>query len=173
MLIRRTSLDDLCQMSRLSESAFRHAYAWYNTPEDMNRYVRDHFSEEQLRKEFLDLDLLYFIAVENEEIAGYIKLNLRPEEFTDCGNRPLEIARLYTKVNLTGKGIGKKLVEESERFAKKNGFDSLCLGVWQKNEKAVKFYLREGFEIKGVTTFTLGADVQDDFVMLKRLRKCE
>ena len=52
------------------------------------------------------------------------------------------IGALFVDNNSQGNGIGKKLLD----FAKKE-YKSLSLAVYKENEKALKFYLREGFSI--------------------------
>ena len=52
------------------------------------------------------------------------------------------IGALFVDNNSEGNGIGKKLLD----FAKKE-YKSLSLAVYKENEKALKFYLREGFSI--------------------------
>jgi ribosomal protein S18 acetylase RimI-like enzyme len=49
--------------------------------------------------------------------------------------------------------------------AKERGYDSIWLGVWEKNQRAIDFYRRWGFEEVGTHTFKLGTDPQNDFVM--------
>ena len=52
------------------------------------------------------------------------------------------IGALFVDNNSQGNGIGKKLLD----FAKED-YKSLSLAVYKENEKALKFYLREGFSI--------------------------
>ena len=54
---------------------------------------------------------------------------------------------------------------DSLRIAKKEGNDYLWLGVWQENQRAIKFYKDFGFEIIGVKQFIIGNEVNDDYVM--------
>ncbi len=52
------------------------------------------------------------------------------------------IAGIFVREDMQSKGIGKELIEE----CKKN-YKILSLNVYENNQKAVKFYLREGFKI--------------------------
>jgi diamine N-acetyltransferase len=167
IITRFATAADAAPLRQLSEDSFRAAYTWFNTEEDMTYYVQTSFSLEKIQAELADPALKFLLAVDEEEIVGYVKLSFHTALETNAKN-PAEIARLYTRVDLIGKGIGKLLVQEAARFAAANNFDGLCLSVWQQNPKGVKFYQREGFEIVGTTTFLLGKDVQDDFVMLKK-----
>ncbi len=64
-----------------------------------------------------------------------------------------------------GKGVGAELLAKSIGEAKQRGFDCLWLGMWEKNERAIKFYERWGFKKAGTNFFILGKDTQNDFTM--------
>lgn len=168
MFFRFATLSDAKKLRTLSEDTFRHAYAAFNTQEDMETYCAKHFSLAQIEKEIEDAQTKFILALEDDEILGYVKLNHAPE-LTTGTRKPLELARLYTRVDLIGKGTGRQLVDEAVRYAQENDFDALCLSVWQKNPKAIKFYEREKFVIAGTTQFLLGNDLQDDFVMVRTI----
>ena len=44
---------------------------------------------------------------------------------------------------------------------------SVWLGVNQQNERAQRFYAKHGFAITGTKTFRLGADIEQDYVMVR------
>ena len=54
-------------------------------------------------------------------------------------------------------------------YSQENGFDTLWLGVWERNEKAIRFYEKLGFETFGEHEFILGTDKQNDLLMKKAL----
>jgi hypothetical protein len=43
--------------------------------------------------------------------------------------------------------------------------DSLWLGVWEKNEGAIRFYERNGFSVTGSHPFRMGDEIQTDLIM--------
>jgi diamine N-acetyltransferase len=53
--------------------------------------------------------------------------------------------------------------------ARSRGGDVVWLGVWEKNDRAIQFYQRKGFTVAGITTFQLGADLQHDLLMQRKL----
>jgi diamine N-acetyltransferase len=134
----------------------------------MRKYVSENFSEEKLNEELTSEKITMLIGEDKHGIVAYVKLVKSPERKSGAVN-PVEIARLYTRTNLIGQGIGKSMLEAVEYYASENGYDAICLDVWQKNFKAVNFYQREGFRICGTTQFVLGNDVQDDFVMIRKI----
>jgi ribosomal protein S18 acetylase RimI-like enzyme len=155
---------DVRALQPLAVRSFLSAYADFNTEENMRNYLAGHFSEEKLLSTIAAGEIL--LGIEDEKIAAYAQL-IVPGTIRIPHHQPLEIARLYTDTSLIGKGFGKQMLEAIDREAHRRGCDSVCLGVWQKNHRAINFYQREGFRIHGLTKFLLGDDLQDDFVMLR------
>ena len=63
------------------------------------------------------------------------------------------------------KKVGKELMLQAINFSKQNNFETLFLGVWQENHRAVNFYKKFGFETFTIRTFQLGETLCDDFLM--------
>jgi len=160
--------DDLDDLRDLAIQTFTAAYARFNTSENMRKYISENFSEAKLNEELNSEKVEILLGESKSEIVAYVKLVKSPERKTEASN-PVEIARLYTRINLIGQGIGKSMLEAVEYYARENGHDAICLDVWQKNFQAVNFYQREGFRICGTTQFVLGTDAQDDFVMIRTI----
>lgn len=51
-----------------------------------------------------------------------------------------------------------------------NHFPRLWLGVWERNERAIKFYEKKGFNSFADHIFTLGNDAQRDVLMELKLK---
>jgi len=48
-------------------------------------------------------------------------------------------------------------------------YDLVWLGVWERNETAINFYKKWGFELFGSHIFRLGNDDQNDLLLKKQL----
>lgn len=81
----------------------------------------------------------------------------------------LEIERIYVLKGYHGKKVGQLLFEKAEDLAQRKQVDFIWLGVWEKNERAIHFYQKNGFEIIDQHIFKLGTDLQTDFIMRKIL----
>jgi ribosomal protein S18 acetylase RimI-like enzyme len=79
----------------------------------------------------------------------------------------MEIARIYAMKQMIGKGAGKILMQSSIDIAKEKNKAVIWLGVWEKNQRAIDFYTKWGFEKFDETDFLLGSDVQRDWLMRK------
>lgn len=165
-MIRPASVTDIPELSDFASRTFYQAYGWYNTEKNMREYVEKYFSINQLKEELSDESIIYLIEENQGKIEGYLKLGRKNKppgiNHVSCS----EIERIYVDEYLQRKGTGKKLLNAAIRIVSERKDEILWLGVWQKNEKAIAFYLKNGFKITGTTKFILGDDEQDDFIMM-------
>jgi ribosomal protein S18 acetylase RimI-like enzyme len=80
---------------------------------------------------------------------------------------PVELARINIDLAYSSMGYGSQLMEACLEAARQLEGDTLWLGVWERNEAAIRFYRRWGFEIVGTMEFVLGDDMQKDYVMAR------
>lgn len=165
MILRKVKNEDIPELSEFAVRTFYQAYGWYNTDENMKSYVAKYFSKENLFDEINDTETGFYILTEDGKLKGYVKSG-RQNNLDILNNYPhLEIERIYVDNSDQRNGIGKKMLDFIIQKAKEKNIKYVWLGVWQKNEKAINFYKKNGFKIIGTTTFTLGDDDQDDFIM--------
>ena len=70
----------------------------------------------------------------------------------------------------SGKGIGRKLLEEAEKIAAENGAESIRLDVFDKNP-AIKLYKKCGFEYIKTVDLGYGKYGLDNFELYEKLIK--
>jgi len=76
-----------------------------------------------------------------------------------------EIERIYVLKPYLGKGMGNFLMDAALEIAYKMKPSYVWLGVWEKNERAIRFYEKYGFKVFGSHLFSLGNDIQTDLLM--------
>lgn len=167
--IRKAGTGDAAKLAAIGRMTFVETFAHTNTKEDMHQYVSKAFTEKQLLKELAEPGSTFLMAFERDRLAGYAKLRSSQNPANLKNAKALELQRIYARQSYQGKKIGKQLMEYSLEMAKAMGFDTLWLGVWEYNPKAIAFYEKWGFEKFGQQTFTLGYDVQTDVLMKKRI----
>ena len=163
--IHRATKEDVMLIANLGARMFRDAFGPDNEPEDMKRYIVLNFSPDQIKTELIDPTLTFLLAYKDKEPIGYAKL--RKSQAPDCvkGPEPVELVRIYVDQTIIGKGYGSALMKACIEEADRAGYKTIWLGVWQKNERAIKFYKKWGFAEVGTQVFVLGSDVQNDFIM--------
>ena len=103
--------------------------------------------EKEYCKEFLDLinkrDNFLFIAEENKELLGVI--NGRIIKYGVL--RWAEIDILYVLKKFRKKGVGKELINKSQKYAREKKCKKIKLEVNKNNKNALRTYEKEGFFI--------------------------
>ena len=167
--IKKCTADNLEELILLSKETFYQTFAAQNTAEDMETYLETAFSKDKLYRELCAPNTSFFFLYADESLAGYLKLNEYPSQTDVNDENSLEIERIYVLKDFQGLGLGRYLMEYSINTAADNGKNYVWLGVWEKNEKALKFYKKNGFYRIGEHSFVIGNDVQTDYIMRKDL----
>lgn len=169
MEIKRCTADDVKQLRDICCRTFVETFAAQNTKEDMERFLEESFSEERLTEELSDPDSFTYIAYEQDEPIGYLKLNIGSAQTEEGFENSLEIQRIYLISDVKGRGYGTELIRFSEAKARELSMGYVWLGVWEFNYPALKFYAKLGFEQFSRHIFVLGEDKQTDLLMRKYL----
>jgi diamine N-acetyltransferase len=152
-------------IANLSRKTFYDAFAKDNTEADMEQFMNETFTLESLIKEVEEGDGIFLLAFINDEAVGYVRMREKNNENILANVNAIEIARIYATQESIGKGVGKALLEHCMQIAREQKKDVIWLGVWEKNERAIAFYKKHGFEKFGEHIFLLGSDPQTDWLM--------
>ena len=165
--IRTATPADTEPLAALAERTFRDTFADDNAAADMEAYVRASFTLDRVRAELADEANTFLLAFVDgaEQPTGYVKLRTGTTDPSVTGPDPVELERLYVGQNAIGHGVGAALMRASLEVARSAGYQTLWLGVWERNARAISFYERWGFEAVGDHVFQLGSDDQRDLVM--------
>lgn len=167
--IKRALPSEAGLIADLSRSTFHDTFAAFNTEADMEKFMREKFTRQQLMAELLLPTDHFFIAWDGDRAVGYTRLRENNNPPALEGKETIEIARIYAIKEAIGKGVGKALMENSLRVGRSLGKEIAWLGVWEHNQTAIRFYRKWGFERFSEHPFVLGDDVQTDWLMKKPL----
>jgi ribosomal protein S18 acetylase RimI-like enzyme len=156
-------------LSILAAQSFRDAFAAENTADDLDGYIRESFSTARIHSELLDRSNTFLLAFAQASLTtvGYAKLRRGKADLSVKGPEPIELHRLYVHSSAIGCGVGAALMRASLDAARAGGCQTLWLGVWEHNTRAIEFYKRWGLEVVGGHPFQLGADLQTDLIMMR------
>ena len=170
--IRPAAPGDTDLLAELGARTFRDTFERQNEPADVDAYLRASFAPERVRAEIEDPagTLLLAFADGGGQPIGYARLRAGEPDPSVTGAAPVEIERLYVRREVIGHGVGAALMRACLEEAALAGYETIWLGVWERNERAIAFYRRWGFVEVGHHVFTLGSDPQNDLIMERRCR---
>jgi ribosomal protein S18 acetylase RimI-like enzyme len=167
--IQRATEADLEELQSISMRTFCQAFEKFNTAEDMELYLANCLSIEQLRAEMNTPGSEFYLGRMGDETVGYLKLNHHNSKHDALDTKGLEIERIYVEVAYLGKGVGPALFSFVHELAEQEYATHLWLGVWEHNARAIRFYEKLAFTPFGTHVFMLGNDAQTDILMRKEL----
>jgi ribosomal protein S18 acetylase RimI-like enzyme len=168
--ITRASITDLLELQNIGITCFKETFSSMNSEENMNAYLQKSFSTAQLISELSDPNSEFYIAKLNALVIGYLKVNSGEAQTEIKDQKSLEIERIYVLSKFHGKKFGQLLYEKALAISKQKKVSYVWLGVWEKNQKAILFYQKNGFAIFDTHIFKLGNEVQTDFMMKLELQ---
>lgn len=115
---------------------------------------------EELLLDSIKTPHLYFYVVEDINVIGYIGAYILAGQ--------TEILNFVIDEKYQRQGIGQKLFDEILEDSKINKSESVVLEVKVNNEKGIRFYTKNGFEIVNIRK-NYYADGTDAYLMLKEL----
>jgi ribosomal protein S18 acetylase RimI-like enzyme len=132
-------------------------------------YINKTFTKKIIETEMKQPGTVFFVAQDGRKAVGYAKMKMSKTPANLVDPAALEIERLYVLKEYVGKRVGYILMQTCLAMAKKNGCQTLWLGVWENNARAISFYEKNGFVKFSHHTFMLGNDAQTDWLMKKEL----
>ncbi len=153
------------QLQQIGRQTFYETFSADNTDENMTKYLDEAFSIKKLTAEFYDKISEFYFAMLDNKVIGYLKLNFGPSQTELKDDKALEIERIYVLKKFHGKHVGQILYNKAIEIARQKNVDYVWLGVWEKNQRAINFYKKNGFVEFDRHIFKLGNDEQTDIMM--------
>lgn len=163
--VHRALPEDCRMLSALGRETFADSFGADNYPQDMADYLQQSFSPKIQALEMAEPSSCFLIARAGRQPVGYSRLVEAPAPACINAPRPIKIERFYAHKQWIGCGVGAALMRACIAEANARACDAIWLGVWEKNDRAIRFYRRWGFSKKGTQTFVLGHDHQTDWLL--------
>ncbi|MCS5489791.1 GNAT family N-acetyltransferase [Algoriphagus limi] len=165
MNIRKINIQDVEKLKEIGKQTFAETFSSENSEENMKEYLEKGFSTEKLTSELTDKNSEFYFAELEGKIIGYLKVNFGLSQTEIKDKNALEIERIYVQKEFHGKKVGQLLYNKAIELAKEKNIEYVWLGVWKKNQKAIRFYEKNGFKAFDKHIFKLGNDEQTDILM--------
>jgi ribosomal protein S18 acetylase RimI-like enzyme len=171
IIVRHAKVEDIHGLADLAARSFRDTFEVDNDARNIEDYLQSSLTTTSVRDE-LDIESnVFLIAFRNgdEVPVGYAKLCTTSDDPSINGQNTVEIERIYADKQVIGRGVGAALMRACLNEAAELGCEAIWLGVWERNERAIRFYERWEFRIVGARQFALGTDLQNDLLMTRQL----
>lgn len=155
---------DAGELAALAAATFPLACPPTADPGDIAACIAENLSAERFADYLRDPHRCVLTARDAGRIIGYAML-IRGESDDD----PVELSKIYVLPEHHRTGAAAALLYTGLEWAVKTGARSVWLGVNRTNERAQRFYRKQGFAVTGSRTFPLGSSVENDFIMERRI----
>lgn len=161
---RTAGSDDAPALAAMGRRCFEETFGPHFPPDDMALHLERKFGADALGVEYLDPALTICVAEADGEMIAYLKLG--PMDLP-VPHEPeaLQVMQVYVFAPWQGAGVAAALMDWAAATARAAGAPALYLCVWEKGDRAIAFYKKQGFEIVGETPYRLGTLLYQDPVM--------
>ena len=155
---RKASPGDARLLTTLAREIYKEHYLhlWY--PGGAQWYMNEYaYAMDKIQHELLDPNVEYYLALENDIPAGYMKLLLNAHLTGYGSNEALEVERIYLLKAISGKGTGRQLMQMAMEKAKALKKNIIFLKAMDSSAEAIQFYQKLGYSICGSLQLPLPA----------------
>jgi len=155
---------DAAGLAEIAARTFADTFGADNTPEDLQAHLQAAYGVPQQGAELADPDVRTVLVCRGAQLIGYAQV--RRSATPDCvaQPQPVELHRFYLDKSAHGSGLAVQLMAHVHAAARALGGQTLWLGVWERNPRAIRFYTKAGFARVGSHVFQVGSDAQTDWV---------
>lgn len=167
--IRRGVAGDARALAEFAARTFADAFAADNRPEDLRAHAAAAYGVVQQTAELTDTGTATLIAERSGAMLAYAQVRRCPPPPGVDVDRPVELQRFYVDRSAHGTGLAQRLMSAARAAAREFGGVHLWLGVWERNQRAIAYYGKEGFLDVGSKFYDVGADRQIDRVLVAKI----
>jgi diamine N-acetyltransferase len=168
--LRYAGPDDAAALAALASKAFSDTYRGLDDPQEIADYVADNFNVPAVRSVISDPSASTLLAEVGTVLAGYAVVARTEPPPCVAGPSPIELTRFYLAEQFIGQGFGAQLMLAVHREALRHGAQTIWLGVYDRNVRAVSFYERCGFTKRGGKEFLFGGRIYIDPIYASPVR---
>jgi diamine N-acetyltransferase len=151
----RPNIHHASVLAELGAKSFIESHGHSASEIDIQNYVSMNFNESVFKNELADTTHIYHLVLVDSIPAAYSKIRLNTAMPTNTDSQLCKMDRLYVLKEHYDKGLGKQLFDFNLNFAKAHDQKGFWLYVWRENQRALKFYDKQGFKNVGDTFFKI------------------
>ena len=145
---RKANLDDIPELRKIASTAFKYHRYWVDTklPKDKIESIYSKDLDDLVSAAFQNPgENEFIVAVDNDQIVGYIALKTNPTLLSTFGFGWGAIASFALREDKRQKGLGPKVVEEATKWFRSKGVSKVDVWTDVGNVGAIQCYEKCGF----------------------------
>ncbi|WP_422348762.1 GNAT family N-acetyltransferase [Flagellimonas sp.] len=168
--LREAHTNDAAVIALLARITFTETFGHYfRDPTDLDQYLNRTFGVSKLRTSLSKPNNVFWLAYVDELPIGYAKLKRNsPSPFLNL-DKVCQLQKIYVLKDFLSQKVGLALQEILLKKAQEEGFQKIWLSVLKANERAIRFYTKNGFDTFGDHGFSIGKEDFEFQVMAKDL----
>lgn len=143
--IRQVNENSAAELSELCATSFADAYQGVNSDADIKAYCAKNYSIATIEANLSNPDVIYMVAYRKSKAVGFFMIQNQDCPITLDGN-VVELRQVYVLASEFGTGLGKQLLDEVIRCARRLNKNWIWLSVSDLNTRAKFFYGKHDFE---------------------------
>ncbi|MFM8781058.1 MAG: N-acetyltransferase family protein [Gemmatimonadota bacterium] len=167
--IRRATVADAAVLAAFGARSFADTFGAFHTPADLAMHLAEAFGVAQQTAELEDPATVTLFAEIDGALAGFTQVYAGAVPECVTGPAPIEIKRFYVDTPWHGQGVAQRLIDAAYALGRERRAQTVWLGVWEHNPRAIAFYRRQGFTQVGAHTFMVGTDATTDLLFARPL----
>jgi len=154
----RANVSHAAIIARIGKRSFRNAFEHlFESKVNLLEYLEQTYDPIKLAKSVRKENNVYLLVWHQGEAVGFAKLKKNSLNRHLLSNAQLELQKLYVLPEYQGTGAGRLLLLAIKDFATEVKPDYIWLDTHVSNEKAIRFYERNGFRKVGLHRFSIGS----------------
>jgi GNAT superfamily N-acetyltransferase len=163
---------DAGELARYAREQFIGTYSPTHPAGDIDRYCAEEFTDAAVASALLNKDVWAALAAAEDGVTvGYIWLDAGAPPEALRLPAPLHMRRLFVSPEWHGRAVAQALMMRCCDEAAARNASHLWLAVWQEAARPIRFYEKCGFRVAATSTFAMAGHVDQDFIMVRELRR--
>lgn len=166
VFIIKANVSHAADIATIGKKSFRNAFEHlFDSKEELFEYLENTYNPVKLARSLRKENNVYFLAFSEGEPVGFVKvkkhsLNEQVESFAQ-----MELQKIYVLPGHQHSGAGTALMKQVKELTREIYPDHIWLDTHISNERAIRFYEKNGFKKIGKYHFTIGTQTFEYHVM--------
>ena len=151
----KSDMNDLELLADIGRQTFIESHGHSAPSSEIEAYVTEKYSNDLFKEELENVNNIYYTLFYNNKPAGYSKIILNSLHLNIPLLNATKLERLYLLRDFYDLKLGLELFNHNIQISKQNDQQGMWLFVWKDNDRAVNFYIKNGFKVIGSYNFKI------------------